>query len=268
MSNKSPVNEIRIQRRKMRDLIKVESGASLNEYITEDAIDKYEQLCRSQDTSLGRVLAMCATIREAKALIKYGFDEIHISGILPTNLEVEEMGDVDQRISYIQQNAECTNIEPASYELVLCKSGLHHLARPILGLYEMLRVSRRAVIFIEPYDPFISRLLDLFHLRSRYEYDCEGNIGGCTNFVFRWHKRLIQQLLCSYYLDSDWKVDVTLGWTSTKCNGHRNINIRILSAVLGTILSYIPGCTGNQCSVLITPGQHRPYDPLPVEELS
>jgi SAM-dependent methyltransferase len=38
------------------------------------------------------------------------------------------------------------------FDLVVAKETFHHWPRPFLGLYEMLRVSRQAVLLIEPFD--------------------------------------------------------------------------------------------------------------------
>ena len=58
----------------------------------------------------------------------------------------------DSRVSYHKENCENLSFASQSFDLVFCKEGLHHLARPVQGLYEMLRVSRKAVIFVESYD--------------------------------------------------------------------------------------------------------------------
>lgn len=48
------------------------------------------------------------------------------------------------------QNAESLGFPDASFDFVLCKEAYHHLPRPAVALYEMLRVARIAVILIEP----------------------------------------------------------------------------------------------------------------------
>ena len=40
----------------------------------------------------------------------------------------------------------------SSFDLVLAKETFHHWPRPFIGLYEMIRVSRKYVALIEPYD--------------------------------------------------------------------------------------------------------------------
>jgi len=57
---------------------------------------------------------------------------------------------------YSKQNLESLSFKDESFDFVLCKETLHHLPRPYIGLYEMLRVSRIGVVLIEPYDRFIN----------------------------------------------------------------------------------------------------------------
>lgn len=53
---------------------------------------------------------------------------------------------------YAQANAEDLKFADNQYDCVLCKEAFHHMRRPYLGIYEMLRVARRAVVMIEPQD--------------------------------------------------------------------------------------------------------------------
>ena len=58
------------------------------------------------------------------------------------------------------QNAEQISREDSSVDYVYCKEAYHHLPRPAIGLYEMCRVAKRAVVLCEPYDGGRPRLLD------------------------------------------------------------------------------------------------------------
>jgi ubiquinone/menaquinone biosynthesis C-methylase UbiE len=53
---------------------------------------------------------------------------------------------------YQCENAEKLSFEDNAFDFVLCKESYHHFPRPMLALYEMLRVCRKAVILIEPKD--------------------------------------------------------------------------------------------------------------------
>lgn len=53
---------------------------------------------------------------------------------------------------YSCQNAEALTYQDKEFDFVLCKESLHHFPRPFRALYEMIRVSRKGVILIEPTD--------------------------------------------------------------------------------------------------------------------
>ena len=53
---------------------------------------------------------------------------------------------------WARQNAEALTFPDDAFDMVCCKESFHHFPRPMLALYEMLRVARRAVILIEPSD--------------------------------------------------------------------------------------------------------------------
>lgn len=63
-----------------------------------------------------------------------------------------------QRIGFIPEyrveNAEALSLADGAVDYVLCKEAFHHFPRPMLALYEMLRVARKAVVLIEPNDEY------------------------------------------------------------------------------------------------------------------
>lgn len=58
--------------------------------------------------------------------------------------------------NYSKENVESLSYDDGQFDFVICKETLHHLPRPYIGLYEMLRVSKVGVVLIEPYDRFIN----------------------------------------------------------------------------------------------------------------
>jgi len=65
----------------------------------------------------------------------------------------KEIGYID---NYSKENVESLSYSDGQFDFVLCKETLHHLPRPYIGLYEMLRVSKIGIVVIEPYDRFIN----------------------------------------------------------------------------------------------------------------
>jgi SAM-dependent methyltransferase len=49
-------------------------------------------------------------------------------------------------------NAERIDYESESFDILYCKEAYHHLPRPAIGLYEMIRVARKCVVLCEPCD--------------------------------------------------------------------------------------------------------------------
>ena len=94
---------------------------------------------------------------------RYGKDAGYISGkggvAMATDLddslllEAREMGLIAR---CAKENAEALSFENDSFDYVFCKESYHHFPRPMLALYEMLRVASKGVVLIEPKDRFIS----------------------------------------------------------------------------------------------------------------
>lgn len=60
-----------------------------------------------------------------------------------------------------------------AFDVAFCASTLHHLPRPLMGLYELVRVAREAVILIEPNDSWLTRLATA--VGAAQEYEPSGN---------------------------------------------------------------------------------------------
>jgi len=96
--------------------------------------------------------------------------------------------------SFKCENAEHLSLDDNSVDFAYCKEAFHHFPRPHLGLYEMLRVSRKAVIFTEPTDwlpgPVLKQVLvkiKRFVKRiagRRIEHTDTGNFEEIGNYVF------------------------------------------------------------------------------------
>lgn len=256
-------SSISVRRRALKHLLSINDGDDFHDYLLNEAVERYARIRRRRGQGLGRVLAICANKREARALRNYSFDEIVLSGITPPSEELLAYITDDPRCSYLKENSECLTITSRSFDLVICKEGIHHLARPVLGIYEMLRVARDAVLVIEPADTVIGRLLEKIGLASIYETNQSGNIRYRDNYVYRWSVRQFDMLLKSYYLESGYQLDVTVGWMSSKFNANPNAWIRRSAALAGWLAGYLPGSRGNYMAALIVCGQDVPDDPRP-----
>lgn len=94
---------------------------------------------------------------------KYGRDSNYINSkgcrALPTDIStylLEKAKCAGYVQDFSQENAEKLTFPDDTFDYTLCKESYHHFPRPILALYEMLRVSAKGVVLIEPNDKLIN----------------------------------------------------------------------------------------------------------------
>jgi len=137
-------------------------------WMTEGTIDawRHTQMYQCLDPLLGQVGGSrwltvgdgrCGT--DAHYLEQHGMDAL-ASDISDTMLRVAHSHGYIRE--YKKENAEKLTFADESFDFVLCKEAYHHFPRPMVALYEMIRVARRGVILIEPDDSAI--LMDGRHL--------------------------------------------------------------------------------------------------------
>ena len=256
-------NRVIVRRRTLRSLLRIHTQEDFHKYLITDAVDRANAILNFQGGfALKSVFSICSGSNEAIYLARYPFERIVLSGVTMPNQELKKLIDADSRIEYLMLNAENTGIPSASFDLVFCKAGLHHCARPVAALYEMLRICRKAVAFVEPYEPALGAIFDWSGLRSRYERDIDLNIACRDNFVFRWQRKFLVNLLNSYYLDSGCCLDLHLGWMSSRINCHDNRLLRSFMTTCGWLAGFLPGLAGNQLTAVILPGRDLPHEPL------
>lgn len=57
--------------------------------------------------------------------------------------------------AFSKQNAEALTFPEQSFDFAFCKESYHHFPRPMIALYEMIRVARKGVVLIEPFDRYL-----------------------------------------------------------------------------------------------------------------
>jgi ubiquinone/menaquinone biosynthesis C-methylase UbiE len=87
---------------------------------------------------------------DANYLISSGVKEVLATDISDYYLKIAK--DDGFITNYQIENAEQLSFKDHSFDFVLCKEAYHHFPRPMIALYEMLRVAKKAVILIEPLD--------------------------------------------------------------------------------------------------------------------
>jgi len=69
---------------------------------------------------------------------------------------LKEAYDMGHLKKYRSENAEALSFDDSEFDFVFCKESYHHFPRPMIALYEMLRVASQGVILIEPTDMYVS----------------------------------------------------------------------------------------------------------------
>lgn len=83
--------------------------------------------------------------------------EAGFENVLATDLDDTVLKETHRR-GYIRcyqtANAEKLDFPDNSFDYIVCKEALHHMSRPYMAIYEMLRVARYGVAIVEPQDPW------------------------------------------------------------------------------------------------------------------
>jgi ubiquinone/menaquinone biosynthesis C-methylase UbiE len=140
---------------------------------------------------------------------RYGNDAKYIQG-MGGNVIASDISDYllkeAQIIGYIKEykkeNAEQLSFHDEQFDYVLCKESYHHFPRPMLALYEMLRVSRKGVVIIEPNDFFLNfKFIDFlfFSFKKILNFFSKIKIGetiyeSSGNFIYTISKREIEKV--------------------------------------------------------------------------
>lgn len=119
---------------------------------------RHARMYQALDSLLGPEESNWLTIGDGR----YGVDSMYLAerGAKVTASDIDdtllkEAKELNLISSFSRENAESLSFADSSFDFVLCKESYHHFARPMIALYEMLRVSVKGVVLIEPNDQFI-----------------------------------------------------------------------------------------------------------------
>ena len=101
--------------------------------------------------------------------------------IATSTLQVEGSAEDSENLSYADQE----------FDYCFVAASLHHLPRPWMGLYEMIRVSRYGAIVIEPNDSLLTRFATALGLATEVE--------PSGNYVFRVGKSDVEKISRSLF---------------------------------------------------------------------
>ncbi len=143
-----------------------------------------------------RVLIVGGSAGDEQLLREAGFKHL-VNSNLPTDMD--RLGDHDPAAAtqHIALDAENIDLPDDSFDVVFASEVLHHCISPHRAVCEMLRVSRRYVLFMEPNDSMFMRALVRMNFSFPYELpaviDHDYQSGGLRdsnipNFVYRWNR--------------------------------------------------------------------------------
>jgi len=90
------------------------------------------------------------------------------------------------------EDAEKLSFSDDSFDYAFIAASLHHLPRPVLGLYELIRVSKKGVIVIEPNDSCLTRIATAWGLATEVEES--------GNYVYRLSKHDVARIAKSLFV--------------------------------------------------------------------
>jgi ubiquinone/menaquinone biosynthesis C-methylase UbiE len=96
---------------------------------------------------------------------RYGLDAIRMlrrgfTSVLATDIAgnmLQAAREMRLLSDFSVENLESLSQTDDAFDYILCKETLHHLPRPYIGLYEMIRVAKHAVVIIEGQDQYIDQ---------------------------------------------------------------------------------------------------------------
>jgi SAM-dependent methyltransferase len=156
-----------------------------------------------------KMLVLGASESDQTALTALGFNKVTLSEFSPSDP------------SMLAVDAEDIALPSGSFDALFAHEVLHHLRSPHRALCEMLRVARKHVIFMEPNDSLIMRMLVAAGLSFPYELlsvqahqFASGGVRNTNvpNYIYRWTKREVEKTASSYLAETGFAVHATGYW--------------------------------------------------------
>ncbi len=204
--------QIKQQEKIYDEIYSIDQEASYGYNFTKDALTRYlrdrrlykalKVLANKNQNTVGwKVLSLCGGVGgEGVFFVNNGFEDVTVSDISDNSLKI--CNQFAPSIKTVKQNAESLDFPDNSFDIVVVQDGLHHLPRPVSGFTEMLRVAKKAVVVIEPYNGFIGKLIGT-------EWEVAGD---AMNYVFRWNKNMVSQTVKSFLLKNYSSIKVIRCW--------------------------------------------------------
>jgi SAM-dependent methyltransferase len=192
-----------------------------------------------------RVLIVGGSAADEQTLRQSGFKDI-VNSNLPTDMDRLADGEPAAETHHIALDAEKIELPDDSFDLVFASEVLHHCSSPHRALCEMLRVSRRYVLFMEPNDSLAMNLLVKMRFSFPYELpaviDNDYRSGGVRdsqvpNFLYRWNGHEVFKTVSSYIPGRTFSLGAHPYWdfsvTEKDLELRRETRIGTITSILG-----------------------------------
>ena len=214
-----------------------------------------------------RVLIVGGSAEDEHVLRQAGFKDI-VNSNLPTDMDRLGAGE-SSGTEHVALDAEQIDLPDDSFDLVFASEVLHHCSSPHRALCEMLRVSRRYVLFMEPNDSLAMALLVKMGFSFPYELpaviDHDYRSGGVRdsnipNFLYRWNRHEVFKTVSSCIPERIFSVRANPYWdftvTEKDLDLRKQTRIGSITSVMGArnfisllrftqlFLNWIPGFRG------------------------
>jgi SAM-dependent methyltransferase len=168
----------------------------------------------------GKVLIAGGSVQDVGILQSAGFRRMTLSNFQPVSCSMipESYG---PNVEAICADVENMELPDESYDFVIAHEVLHHCRSPHVALSEMLRVSSRYVVILEPNDAWFMRALVKMGFSFPYElpavihhkYLSGGVRDSCVpNFIYRWNQNEIFKTVSSFIPEREFTLDLYPYW--------------------------------------------------------
>ncbi|HVB56413.1 MAG TPA: methyltransferase domain-containing protein [Candidatus Acidoferrales bacterium] len=193
-----------------------------------------------------RVLIVGGSAEDEEVLREAGFRHI-VNSNLPSDMGRMAAGEPSPGAEHRALDAEEMDLPSDSFDLVFAHAVLHHCSSPHRALCEMLRVSRRYVLFQEPNDSLAMSLL--VRMRFSFPYELPAVVGHdyrsggvhdsqIPNFIYRWDRAEVSQTVSSYIPECVFSVQAYPYWdfslTEEDLDARKATRIGGITSVVGT----------------------------------
>lgn len=168
-------------------------GSPVHELIRDLPIRALANLLNRQAVSLDgkRVLVVgCGLGTDLFYLKRYADAKFHCTDISSQNVTITKKSFPD--VEAETADTEALPFPDEHFDFAVVCDSLHHMARPYMGIYEMLRVAREGVCIIEPHDCLLTRTATRFGLMQEFE--------EAGNYVLKLSRHDIARLARSFRL--------------------------------------------------------------------